>query len=571
MPKLGIGDQDSAIRIIQATQTDPQKAIAELVENSLDDCAKSIRITRSRTGNQICLTVLDDGNGIRPNSTGEPDVESLTQNVANSEKKRRTETERRSVQGQFGIGLLGFAAIGEEMVLSSKGSAGRTRSIRLRALSTDYETDKHDEELIARGTRVEIRGVHREVQARLTAEKLQRYLSEELRDRIRASGARVTVEDKVGTKKTLIVRPHEFSGVPLRSGTCSVRTPLGELSLELYATVPKEGESTLVAIAKRGTRLLPSVLALEEFQKPPWNLNAMHGVIDFEGLSPAPATRQGFLPGKAYESLIEELRKLEPGITLELQKYREQHEERLSKEALETLKKAFAEALEELPENYDWFGDTGSEMRAEGRRRTGPGGRGSEVRVSLNGPLKEVRIAPKIAVLGLNETRRLAAKAFDPDGAVILSGVSFEWSFPQTSSSLISVRPSGAVAEVEAKAREGEATIRVKGQFRGSEAFGEAKVSVTKSESQYRFPPPSPVNAPEEPWRSRYRPDLGVLEYNSGHGDFVSAAQTGLKGRLRYLGKLYSKELVLANFAGKPASQLLEYMVQLTSALERRL
>jgi hypothetical protein len=86
----------------------------------------------------------------------------------------------------------------------------------------------------------------------------------------------------------------------------------------------------------------------------------------------------------------------------------------------------------------------------------------------------------------------------------------------------------------------------------------------------YQFPPPEEVRAPQEGWRSRYKAETGVIEINSGHRDYEPAA-SNLKGKIRYISKLYAKELVLANFAGVPPSQLLEHLVEVTSVLEPRL
>ena len=46
--KLRIGDDWNAIRIIALSQSNPLKAVAELVENSIDAHAKIIAITRGR-------------------------------------------------------------------------------------------------------------------------------------------------------------------------------------------------------------------------------------------------------------------------------------------------------------------------------------------------------------------------------------------------------------------------------------------------------------------------------------------------------------------------------------------
>ena len=54
---------------------------------------------------------------------------------------------------------------------------------------------------------------------------------------------------------------------------------------------------------------------------------------------------------------------------------------------------------------------------------------------------------------------------------------------------------------------------------------------------------------------------------NNGHRDFVYASRSkSLK--LRYLVRLYAKELVMHNFVGLPADQLLERMVELSLRTE---
>ena len=57
---------------------------------------------------------------------------------------------------------------------------------------------------------------------------------------------------------------------------------------------------------------------------------------------------------------------------------------------------------------------------------------------------------------------------------------------------------------------------------------------------------------------------------NSGHRDFVFAARNQAL-KLRYLVRLYIKELVLRNFSGLPAEQLLERMIELSLYTEEQL
>jgi hypothetical protein len=73
-----------------------------------------------------------------------------------------------------------------------------------------------------------------------------------------------------------------------------------------------------------------------------------------------------------------------------------------------------------------------------------------------------------------------------------------------------------------------------------------------------------------ELWRSRFDIERNVIVVNSGHRDFVFATKTRAL-QLRYLVRLYVKELVLKNFAGVSAEQLLERMVELSLYTEEKL
>lgn len=77
-------------------------------------------------------------------------------------------------------------------------------------------------------------------------------------------------------------------------------------------------------------------------------------------------------------------------------------------------------------------------------------------------------------------------------------------------------------------------------------------------------------SAPGESWRSRFDSAKNIIVVNNGHRDFVFAARNkSLK--LRYLVRLYAKEIVLKNFVGLPPDQLLERMVELSLRTEENL
>ncbi|MGH9448411.1 MAG: hypothetical protein ACRD3O_22240 [Terriglobia bacterium] len=73
-----------------------------------------------------------------------------------------------------------------------------------------------------------------------------------------------------------------------------------------------------------------------------------------------------------------------------------------------------------------------------------------------------------------------------------------------------------------------------------------------------------------ELWRSRFEAERNLIVVNNGHRDFVFATRSRAL-QLRYLVRLYIKELVLKNFAGLPAEQLAERMIELSLYVEEKL
>ena len=73
-----------------------------------------------------------------------------------------------------------------------------------------------------------------------------------------------------------------------------------------------------------------------------------------------------------------------------------------------------------------------------------------------------------------------------------------------------------------------------------------------------------------ELWRSKYETELNVIVINNGHRDFVYASKNrSLK--IRYICRLFAKEMVQKNFLGSSPDQLLERMIELSLYTEENL
>src|SRR6185503_8384491 len=120
--KLQPADPFDLIRWLARTQNDPRKAIAELVQNSIDARARSIVIERRRLKGAPALIVRDDGEGVLPSLDREAALRQLGTNIGHSHKLGLSPSERhaRVIAGQYGVGLLGFWAIGRRMEIRSR-------------------------------------------------------------------------------------------------------------------------------------------------------------------------------------------------------------------------------------------------------------------------------------------------------------------------------------------------------------------------------------------------------------------------------------------------------------------
>ena len=136
--KLKIGDDWNAITIIALSQSNPLKAIAELVENSIDAKASSVTITRGREHGRHFLAIRDDGGGVPRDADGRPDFHYVATHICDSVKRRLKAGGAAGIQGEFGIGLLSFWTVGEELTMTSTGADQRAFQMIMRKGDPGY-------------------------------------------------------------------------------------------------------------------------------------------------------------------------------------------------------------------------------------------------------------------------------------------------------------------------------------------------------------------------------------------------------------------------------------------------
>src|SRR2546425_4133718 len=125
-------DPFDLIRWLARSQSDPRKAVAELVQNSIDAHARHIVVSRRRLRGAPALTVRDDGEGVLPGLGREEALRYIATNIGSSRKRSLSPEQRRRlvVTGQYGVGLLGFWSIGRRMEIRSR-VGGRSEERRV--------------------------------------------------------------------------------------------------------------------------------------------------------------------------------------------------------------------------------------------------------------------------------------------------------------------------------------------------------------------------------------------------------------------------------------------------------
>jgi DNA gyrase/topoisomerase IV subunit B len=100
--RLKIGDDWNAITIIALSQSSPLKAMAELVENSIDAKARNITVTRGRDHGHHFLAIRDDGEGVPRDAHGKPNFRYVATHICDSVKRRLKAEGTAGLQGSSG-------------------------------------------------------------------------------------------------------------------------------------------------------------------------------------------------------------------------------------------------------------------------------------------------------------------------------------------------------------------------------------------------------------------------------------------------------------------------------------
>jgi hypothetical protein len=597
--KLRIADHWNAISIIANSQANPLKAVAEFVENSIDARARQIVIVRGKKKGAFYLKVSDDGEGISRDDQGLPDFRRVATHICDSIKRQFKSEGAKGIQGEFGIGLLSFWTVGENLSMSCCGADGKPYQMTMAKDSPNFTVSRRRILLPFKGTDLMISPLLPGLRS-LTGEKIQRYLSSELRDRIRETGVTIKVIDRTGRKEFVVV-PRQFTGRLLRD-LKPAETGQGDIYLEIYLNDP--GSVNRVGLYRRGTRVLPSITDLDHFAREPWAAGYLQGIVDVPFLSLTPGTRHGIILDDHFEAFCRAIAPVEKQMQGIIEEQRRAEEERSSRLVLRRVQRALKEAFLRLPqEEYDWFDIYGEKpqkklpglfssgaVRAGSSEKNGDETGNPEDALQLiegdssqkkffeyAGPLFSALISPKSSVVSIDKRKNFRVVCRDRSRRVVLENLEYQWAILDGEGQLTEnhresvafIAPAEpGLTTLEVIVRQGEITCRDEALITVTDslmdpAAGTGKASKGLPGYTYR-------RAPGETWRSRYDEEKNVIVINNGHRDFVYAGKHKSR-KLRYICRLFCKELVHHNFPGLQTDELLERMIELSLYTEEHL
>jgi Histidine kinase-, DNA gyrase B-, and HSP90-like ATPase len=582
--KLRPADPFDLIRWLARSQSDPRKAVAELVQNSLDANARRVIIERRRVRRSPALVIRDDGEGILPELSRADALRTIATNIGHSRKRGLSPRERHEqiVAGKYGIGLLGFWSIGHRMDIRSRVGGGVAWVLRMVEDQERAELlpDRLAFDAADTFTEVVIHELHDSAQRVLTGRRLNDYLSSELRGMLLATAIELEIQDGLTrglAERRFVVVPRRFVGerLNLPDSTPVEGHPPAKIELYLARGADRPG----IEVSCAGTLVADDVseLRAQGLDVPPWVGRGLTGLIEFPAFQIPPGTRRGVLPDAAAEAFARAMAGYKALLEAELARLDRERQATTSRQLLQELRRALRGLRARLPQ-YELprveAGPTGEGLTpaadAGGVAAAGLGLEHPEADAELEaatpeqepptlfppGPLAEVRILPAEVTVAAGRERRVQAIAVDRDGRRLPGELGYEWSTDQADA-----RP-GLRATLQVTATQGE-----------HRAEGAAEVLVAERpdppvDLTAGVPEPELVDDPAGRWRSRF--DGQRWQVNASHEDYI-ALRGEPRTRLRYLLALFAKEVAFRAHGVPGSEEALESLVEILAHAERNL
>jgi hypothetical protein len=603
--KLRPADPFDLIRWLARSQSDPRKAVAELVQNSLDADARQVTIERRRVRRAPALVIRDDGEGIVPELPREEALRVIATNIGHSRKRGLSPRERHDqmVAGKYGIGLLGFWSVGHRMDIRSRVGGGEVWILRMVEDQERAELvrDRMALETADTFTEIVISELHDSALRLLTGRRLNEYLASELRGMLLATGAGLEIQDRLTrglAERTFTVVPHRFVGERLAVPETAVVEGHPPVRIELY--LARGGDRAAIEVSCAGTLVADEAAQLhaEGLDRAPWTGRALTGLIEFPSFQIPPGTRRGIVPDEASVAFSRAMAAYAPLVEAELARFERERQATTSRQLLAELRRALRGLRSRLPQyelpKVEPVGATpegttpvpGAGAAPEGLPVGSAADEGSdaasteagelasdELTLFPPGPLASLRVVPAEIAIAPGRERRVLAVPLDRDNRRVRGDFQFAWSTDiesfavvgQGAKPLLRVRPDalpGLRRTITVVATRGEERAE------GSAAVIVADRSEPTTDLAGGVPEPELVDAPGERWRSRF--DGQKWQVNASHDDYI-ALRAEPRTRLRYLLALFAKEVALRAHGVPGSEEALESLVEVLAHAERNL
>lgn len=598
--KVKAHDPFELIRWLALSQPDPRKALAELVQNSLDAGASRIIVQRVRVNRIPCLRIHDDGVGVIPEMERAEALQYIATHIGHSRKRSLSPQERLKLmtQGQYGIGLLGFWSLGETLEMRSAVPGQKAHKLILHRDTADFvvEVMRGRLPLEERWTEVIVLNLNREAQAALSAGRAADYLASELRGQLLSRNVELQVVDGISrgrSRKQILVRPPQFLGERLE-GLGPIEVPgHSPIRLEIYLrSAGGEDETRGLGVYSVGTLVADTFedLAALGLNHSPWTDGRLAGLVDFPDFKVAPGSRRGIIPDEAATAFAEALQTLEPALNKILESLEQQ---RLAQQD-RTLIRDLQHALRDFHRRRPLYAmlpvrdERDVAINSDGTLASGGDGPAVEPLDEVEapeiedaplsllppGPLSTVRISPSIVRMERNRLKKVRADAVDESGRRIEDPVTFHWSIEDVEARILGHDDEGSTSRVEIQSENemGEGVLRVRARSGTIETVASARLAVVDQlpgkGGDEGVPKPEFVDEPGASWRSRMQD--GRWQVNASHPDFRHINdQPSLK--LRYLAMLFAKEIVQQSHNDARLSEPLEQLIEVAAYADRRL
>ena len=593
--QVRVHDPFELIRWLALSQPDPRKALAELVQNSLDANARHIRIVRVREKGVPCLKIQDDGEGVISDLERPDALRYVATHIGHSRKRSLTPAERLQLmtQGQYGIGLLGFWSLGQMLEIRSSMPGQKPHRLILYRERPQYKIEPLRGKLAFedRFTEVVVVGLSKEASAAVSARRAADYLAAELRGQLLMRPVEVTIEDKMSrgrSPKKLRVKPPRFLGERLEGlGTVAIpgHAPV-KLEIYLAGDLSNGDAARPLAVYAAGTLVAESFSELSAMglDREPWTDSRLTGMVDFPELRAAPGSRREAIPDEMAHAFAQAIYRVEPLLASILETKDRERAETLDQNLIRDLQRAFRDFYRKRP-SYTML-PTEKKTEGRGAEAAGPGERALPDSAEEDGllgesgadaadlfppgPLATVSISPARVVVETASEKVVRAHARDASGRKIEEGVDFTWGVRGPVGTVRS-DPGRVVLAASESPGEGILSAHARERATENEASAAAPVEVVEilpSSANEGIPEPELVDASSASWRSRLHE--GHWQVNSGHPDYrASSGRPAMK--LRYLALLFSKEVVLRSSQDPRLEDPLEQVVEVAAYADRKI